>query len=129
MKKVRFEIDLSGWELEIFDKMRGTLREATEKTLKSALEHGNTYIYFPFVEDDMGNTPVNDPLTVHLSVALESREFEEPTFEFNLRECLKSVMEACVEDTSYYEGLEKLMYALRGLADEIGVTLESIPDE
>lgn len=129
MKKVKFEIDLSEWRLLAVEGLGEAIMEATTKATTEALNYAfegrNSDIYFPITwgsSDGIGDTQVDDPLTVYLCVGLESMG-EKPTFKFNLRECLKNTMEECEENGSSSVGLEKLMYALRVLADEIAAVL------
>lgn len=130
MKKVENNSNLEEWSLVSIDALKDVVLKAAGEAVDIAMEDDETYIYFPIEWDDgpgaessarsdgLGGNAVTDPLTVYLTVALDS-EGSAPTYSFNLRDCLTNSIKACAEDGSFSYGLGVLSAALRDLADEI----------
>jgi hypothetical protein len=126
--------DLSGWELEAFERFQEGLRDivldAASEALTIALkDDDHTYVSWPAKwgpksDGHSGKVAPADPLTLYLTIALGNDEIDhDPVYAFNLRQCLAENLDECREDGSFSTGLSRIAAALRTLADDIDAAI------
>jgi hypothetical protein len=137
MKKLKDspKVDLSDWQLDSFDKLAHSIREAVGKAaseaLTLALEDEDTYLSFPIQwapsSDGHYDKAVTDPLTLYLHLALSDSGDEPCVFKCTLRDALTRTLADTAEDGSFSYGLSRLSAALRELADEVDQVVNEAP--
>lgn len=143
MKPLENRPNLEGWTLDSLDEakdiLEGIVRKVAAEAIEYALKDEMTSISFPVEwdedpcdKDDIGSDGhggrfTKDPLTMHLSIALDCGDENSPVYEFNLREALKDSLSDCISDGYCSYGLGRLSDSLRILADEIDAARRSAP--
>jgi hypothetical protein len=112
---------IKDWNIDLSD-LTEVLSPAIFKVIDEILDVvlEETSIDFPAIwgdSDGAGGPPVDDPLTVYLSLNFDGEDY--CFYEVSLREPLVIDMEDCRSDGSYADGLERVARGLRDLAAEI----------
>ncbi len=63
-------------------------------------------------------------MTVYLRIALYTAG-EQPTYQFNLRDCIERSMESVCDDEDDQEGFKRISIALRALADDMDLAIKN----
>ena len=121
MKHVANNPDLSeqDWLNAFAEPILSTLRQMVASTITSALESDQTYAYFPAEwsdSDGIGNSPVENPLTVY--VRIDCGLSEQPTYSFNIDDVIMASMDSFDTESSS-STYRKIADEFRKLADRI----------